>query len=76
VRRDAHRPQELREALAHAGGRELIAEDRSEGERQLRRVLEHVEERQVRRGHRLPQPLLAERPRPVALDVRHVGVED
>ena len=41
-----------------------------------RRGVEHVEERQVGGGDRLPQPLLAERPRPEALDVGHVGVQD
>ena len=35
-----------------------------------------AEQRQVARRDRLPQPLLAERPRPEALDVGHVGVQD
>ena len=40
------------------------------------RGVEHVEQRQVGGRHRLPQPLLAERPRPEALHVGHVGVQD
>jgi hypothetical protein len=39
-------------------------------------VVEDGEHRQVRRRHRLEEPLLAERPRPEALHVRHVGVQD
>ena len=38
--------------------------------------VEHVQQRQVAGRDRLPQPLLAERPRPEALDVGHVGVQD
>ena len=40
------------------------------------RGVEHVEQRQVGGRDRLPQPLLAERPRPEALDVGHVRVQD
>ena len=40
-----------------------------------RRAVEHLEQRQVDAGHRLPQPLLAERPGAEALDVGHVRVE-
>ena len=46
-------------------------------ERDLARVrVEHIKQRQVARRDRLPQPLLAERPRAEALDVGHVGVQD
>ena len=42
--------------------------------RRLARV-EQVEQRQVATGHRLPQPLLAERPRAEPLDVGHVRMQ-
>jgi hypothetical protein len=68
--------EERAEAVGKVGDRELVAQHRRERQRDLRRLFEHVEQWQVRGRHRLPQPLLAERPRAVALDVRHVGVED
>ena len=55
---------------------ELVADHRRERQGQRRAGVEQVEDRQVARGDRLPQPLLAERPRPEALDVGHVRVED
>ena len=61
--------------MAHI--RELIAQHRGQRHRHASRVLvEHVEQRQVAGGDRLPQPFLAERPRPEALDVWHVRVQD
>ena len=39
-------------------------------------VAQHVEQRQVGGRDRLPQPLLAERPRPEALDVGQMRVQD
>ena len=69
--------QEGEEALGHAAGLELVAQHRGQRERDPPGVgVEHVEQRQVGGRHRLPQPLLAERPRPEALHVGHVGVQD
>ena len=70
--------QERAKRSATPGASSWSAEHRRERERDgaRRARVEHVEQRQVRRRHRLPQPLLAERPRPEALDVGHVGVQD
>jgi hypothetical protein len=69
--------QEAQAALERAGRLELVGEHRGDGERDAPgRGVEHVEQRQVAGRDRLPQPLLAERPRAEALDVGHVGVED
>jgi hypothetical protein len=76
VRGPAHAAQERAEALPHARGLQLVAQDRGERQRHRHAALEHVEDRQVGGRHRLEQPLLAERPRAEALDVRHVRVED
>ena len=68
---------ERREALGHARSRQLVREHRRQRQRHAARALvEDVEQRQVARGDRLPQPLLAEGPRPEALHVGHVRVED
>ena len=67
--------QERQAALGDARGLELIAQHRRQRQRD-RRPPEHVEKRQIRRGDRLPQPLLAEWPRAEALDVGHVRVQD
>ena len=67
--------QELEAASDRLGGLELIAEHRSQRQRD-RGAPEHVEQRQVAAGDRLPQPLLAERPGAEALDVGHVRVQD
>ena len=72
-----HVAQEGQEALCDARRLELIAQDRRQREGDRRVVArEHVEQREVRGGHGLPQPLLAERPCPEALHVGHVRVED
>ena len=75
--------QEGRESLPHARGAQLVAQHGRQRQRQERprravgRVaIEELEQRQVARGHRLPQPLLAEGPGPEPLDVGHVGVQD
>ena len=76
VRRRPDVAQEGEAAVERARRRELVAQHRRERERDAAGVVvEHVEQRQVARRDRLPQPLLAERPRPEALDVGHVGVE-
>ena len=76
VHHGAHLAQEAQVAVARLAAHrlELVAEDRREPDRD-RRAVEQVEQRQVHARHRLPQPLLAERPRAEALHVRHVGVE-
>ena len=64
-------------ALQRAGRLELVAQHRGDRERHpAGRLVERVEQRQVAGRDRLPEPLLAERPRPEALHVRHVGVQD
>ena len=69
--------QEGEAALERARRLELVAQHRRQRQRDAPgMVVEHVEQRQVAGGDRLPQPLLAERPRPEALDVGHVRVED
>ena len=69
--------QELEAALHRARRLELVGEHRRDAQRDLARVaVEHVQQRQVGGRDRLPQPLLAERPRAEALDVGHVGVQD
>ena len=70
------RRRNCRAALERAGRLELVAEHRRQRQRDRRAAVEHVEQRQVRRRDRLPQPLLAERPRAEALDVGLVGVQD
>ena len=76
VRRTAHVAQEGPVALTERGRDELVAQHGRQRERDRRAGLEHVEDRQVRRRHRLEEPLLAEGPGPEPLHVRHVGVED
>ena len=69
--------QEAQVALARLAAHrlQLVAEHRGEPDRH-RRAVEHLEQRQVDAGHRLPEPLLAERPGAEALHVGHVRVED
>ena len=57
-----------------AHGFELVAEHGGQAHGHGRAV-EQIEERQVRAGHRLPQPFLAERPGAETLHVGHVGME-
>ena len=67
--------QEAQEPLPEPRRLELVAQDRRQRERE-RRAAEHVQQRQVGGRHRLPQPLLTERPGAEALDVGHVRVQD
>ena len=64
------------EALEQARRFELIAQHWRQRERQRRAAIEQLEQRHVAADDRLPQPLLAERPRAEALDIRHVRVQD
>ena len=65
------------EALGDPRRLELVAQHGRERQRDRRILaLEHVEQREVGGGHRLEQPLLAERPGAKALDVGHVRVQD
>lgn len=69
--------QEGGEAVDHARRRELVGEHRRQREGDLLAArVEQLQQRQVAGRERLPQPLLAERPGAVALDVGHVRVED
>src|SRR5205823_10394038 len=54
---------------------ELIAQYGGQRKRD-RRAAQHPEQRQIRGGDGLPQPLLAERPGPEPLDVGHMGMQD
>ena len=76
VDRRAHLAQEAQVAIAGVAPHrvELVAEHRREPERD-RHAVDQLEQRQVDARDGLPQPLLAERPRAEALDVRHVRVE-
>ncbi len=76
VDRRAHVAQEAEVAIAGVPLHrvELVAEHRREPERD-RHAVDQLEQRQVDARDGLPQPLLAERPRAEALDVRHVRVE-
>ena len=77
VRLRADLAQERLAARERARRLELVAEHGRHRQRHaVGRGVQHVEQRQVARGDRLPQPLLAERPRAESLHVRHVGVED
>ncbi len=77
VRDAADVAQEGCEALGQARRRELVGEHRREREGDLLAApVEQLQQRQVAARQRLPQPLLAERPGAVALDVRHVRVQD
>ena len=70
--------QEGQAALHRPGVLELVAQHRGQRQGQRRRVvpIEHVEQRQVTRGDRLPQQFLAEWPGPEALHIGHVRVQD
>jgi hypothetical protein len=77
VRLLAHALDEGGEALRHPGRRQLVGEHWGQRQRDaVRVVVEHAQQRQVAGGHRLPKPLLAERPGAEALHVGHVRVED
>ncbi len=65
--------QERLHPLRHPRRLELVGEHRRHGDRQ---IAHPVQQRQVGAGHRVEQPLLAERIGPEALDVGHVRVED
>jgi len=67
--------QELEAALDRVGTLELVTQHRGQRKRQ-RRAPEHAQQRHVAGRDRLPQPLLAERPRAESLDVGHVRVQD
>ena len=75
--RRAHVAEEAEVAVARVAAhhRQLVAQNRSEPERD-RRASEQVEQRQVDACDRLPEPLFAEGPSAEALDVGHVRVED
>ena len=69
--------QEGNEALARLAGQglQLVTEDRRQAQRD-RLPAQHLEQRQVHGGQRLPQPFLAEGPGAEAFDVGHVAVQD
>ena len=58
--------QEARAPFERAGRLQLVAQDRRQRQRD-RSAIEYVKKRQVRGRHGLPEPLLAERPRPRTL---------
>src|SRR5680860_31419 len=71
--------QKRQQALARFARKrlELVAEHGGDAHGDRRRAaFEQVQQGQVDGGHRLPQPLLAERPGAEALHVGHVRVED
>ena len=71
--------QERQAALHRSRMLELVGQHRRQRQGERRRPLmtvEHIQQRQIRRRNRLPQPLLAERPGAEPLDVGHVGVQD
>jgi len=76
VRRRADVGEERAAAVHRARRGELVAQHGRQRERDRRAAVEQAEQRDVRRRERLPQPLLAERPRPEAEHVRHVRVQD
>ena len=73
VRRGADVADEGQAALDRTGSGELVAQHRRQRDGDRRPgLLEHVKQRQVARRDRLPQPLLAERPRVETLHVWEV----
>ena len=63
------------QAARHGSGRlELIAQHRRQRERD-RRPPQNIQQRQIARGDRLPQPFLTERPSAKSLHVGHVRVQ-
>ena len=54
---------------------QLVTEHRCEPDRH-RRTVQNLEQREIDAGHRLPEPLLAERPGAKTLHVGHVRVQD
>src|SRR5919108_3097317 len=76
VDRGPNLPQEAQVALAGVIRHrlELVAQHRRQPKRDGGSV-EHLEQRQIDTGHRLPQPFLAKRPGAEPLDVRHVRVQ-
>jgi hypothetical protein len=75
VRVPADVSHERDEALVDARRFELVAQHRRQRQRQRRAGVEQLEQREIAADDRLPQPLLAERPRAEALDVRHMRVQ-
>ncbi len=71
-----HLVHERFEALPHPLRFELVAQDGRQRQRQRRALVEQVEQRQIAAGDRLPQPLLAKRPRAKTLHIGHVRVQD